>query len=198
MQAARLSYATNTRFTAIFLDAVAGKSPLKQSAKENLLVRVFDASPGRMDLSYGFFSRRNRNIDVSYGCASAAASECSQGKTRSQSGVNRHGRSCGRLDGAASDPLRKRKTAALPERGRKSIRAQWTCIRHRFWIDTAPGFAPKLQQGRYTRRLRPSGMVNVSIRSTPRHWRSGRQGRPRSFPFADEEVFSCAISAMRK
>jgi hypothetical protein len=55
MQAARLSYATDTRFIAIFLDAVAGKSPLKQRAKENLIVGVFDASPGRMDLSYGFF-----------------------------------------------------------------------------------------------------------------------------------------------
>jgi hypothetical protein len=30
MQAARLSYATDTRFIAIFLEAVAGKSPLKQ------------------------------------------------------------------------------------------------------------------------------------------------------------------------
>jgi hypothetical protein len=25
----------------------------------------------------------------------------------------------------------------------------------------------------------------------PRHWRTGRQGRPRSLPFVDEEVFSC-------
>jgi hypothetical protein len=29
-------------------------------------------------------------------------------------------------------------------------------------------------------------------------WRTGRQGRPRSHPFADEEVLSCAISAMRR
>jgi len=29
MQAARISYATDTRFIAIFLDDVAGKSPLK-------------------------------------------------------------------------------------------------------------------------------------------------------------------------
>src|ERR1700751_2513172 len=70
--------------------------------------------------------------------------------------------------------------------------------RHRIWIDTAPDLAPKLMRGRYTRRLHPSGMVNVSIRSAPRHWRTGRQGRPRSFPFADGEVFSCAIFAMRK
>jgi hypothetical protein len=79
MQAARLSYATDTRFIAIFLDAVAGKSPLKQRAKENLIVGVFDASPGRMDLSYGFFSR-------------------------SQSGVNRHRRACCRPDRVAFDP----------------------------------------------------------------------------------------------
>jgi hypothetical protein len=32
----------------------------------------------------------------------------------------------------------------------------------------------------------------------PRHGRTGRQRRLRSFPFADEEVLSCAISAMRK
>jgi hypothetical protein len=55
MQAARLSYATDTRFIAIFLDAVAGKSSLKQRAKENLIVGVFDASAGRMDLSYAVF-----------------------------------------------------------------------------------------------------------------------------------------------
>ena len=106
-----------------------------------------------------------------------------------------------RPPGPSLTPLghrQKQTTAAVTGRGRKSIQAQWTCSRHRFWIDTAPGFTPELQQGRYTRRLRPSGMVNVSIRSAPRHWRTGRQGRPRSFPFADEEVFSCAISAMRK
>jgi hypothetical protein len=85
MQAARLSYATDTRFIAIFLDAVAGKSPLKQRAKENLIVGVFDASPGRMDLSYGFFSR-------------------------SQSGVNRHRRACCRPDRVAFDP---KKTSRL-------------------------------------------------------------------------------------
>src|SRR5262245_18991527 len=42
--------------------------------------------------------------------------------------------------------------------------------------------------GRYTRRLRPFGMVNVSVFLRPRHWRTGRQGRPRSPPFADEEA----------
>jgi hypothetical protein len=77
MQAARLSYAADARFIAIFLDFVAGKSPLKQRAKENLIVRVFDAPAGRMDFSDTVFYRRNRNINVSYGCASAAASECS-------------------------------------------------------------------------------------------------------------------------
>ena len=38
--------------------------------------------------------------------------------------------------------------------------------------------------------------INLSPR--PRHWRTGRQGRHRSPPFADREVLSCAISAMRK
>jgi len=52
--------------------------------------------------------------------------------------------------------------------------------------------------GRYTRRLRPFGMVNVSIFLRPRHWRTGRQGRLRSPPFADEEVLSCAIFATRR
>jgi len=38
----------------------------------------------------------------------------------------------------------------------------------------------------------------INFLPNPRHGRTGRQRRLRSFPFADEEVFSCAISAMRK
>jgi Glyoxalase superfamily protein len=38
--------------------------------------------------------------------------------------------------------------------------------------------------------------INLSPR--PRHWRTGRQGRPRSPPFADREVLPCAISANAK
>jgi hypothetical protein len=55
MQAARLSYAADTRFIAIFLDATAGKFPLKQRAIEILIVRVFDASAAIMGLSYAVF-----------------------------------------------------------------------------------------------------------------------------------------------
>jgi hypothetical protein len=54
------------------------------------------------------------------------------------------------------------------------------------------------QLGRYTRRLRPTGMVNVSISFAPSPLANGSATRAPIFPFADEEVLSCAISAMRK
>ena len=41
------------------------------------------------------------------------------------------------------------------------------------------------------------GIVNVSIFLRPRHWRTGRQGRPRSSPFANKEVLSCARGPKR-
>jgi hypothetical protein len=66
-------------------------------------------------------------------------------------------------------------------------------------IDKTTGRASNFEQGRYTRRLPPSGngeRINL-FRTLAIGERVGN-GRPRSFPFADEEVLSCAISAMRK
>ena len=45
----------------------------------------------------------------------------------------------------------------------------------------------------------PSGNgERINLSPHPRHWRTGRQGWHRSFPFADREVLSCAISAMQR
>jgi hypothetical protein len=65
-------------------------------------------------------------------------------------------------------------------------------------IDSPSSHSPYLRLGRYTRRLHPLGDgKRINLFGTPRRWRTGRQCRLRSFPFADEEVLSCAI-AMRK
>jgi hypothetical protein len=54
-------------------------------------------------------------------------------------------------------------SAATPDRLRPAI-----------WVDSTCCRASTSQSGRYTRRLRPTGMLNVSTSSRPRHWRTGR------------------------
>ena len=87
--------------------------------------------------------------------------------------------------------------AVTPSQSEMDALSAWL-RQNRFRIDTAPDVAPNSVRVDTPAACAPSGMVNVSIQPVPRHWRTGRQGRPRSFPFADEEVLSCAISAMRK
>jgi hypothetical protein len=65
-------------------------------------------------------------------------------------------------------------------------------------VDKMTRRASSFEQGRYTRRLPPSGMVNVSISSAPSPLANGSARQAPIFPFADEEDLSCAISAMRK
>jgi ClpX C4-type zinc finger/Glyoxalase superfamily protein len=50
---------------------------------------------------------------------------------------------------------------------------------------TMSAVEPKYPSGSIHPLPAPSGLVNVSNRLHPRYWRAGRQGRPRSPPFAD-------------
>jgi hypothetical protein len=58
------------------------------------------------------------------------------------------------------------------------------------FLDMLGVFAERatLLSGRCTPRLPRPGWLTYQSLPSPRHWRTGRQSRPRSFPFADEEV----------